>query len=101
MKSQTVLLLLAASSALAQGTFQNLDFESATLIPIPGDPYHSVQFAEAFPGWTCSAGTNLLSGALYNNAFLDTSGISIIDQSWSHSFFNTTGLIEGDFTAIL
>ena len=33
-----------------QGAFQNLGFESATLVPIPGDSYGRVQFAKAFPG---------------------------------------------------
>ena len=33
MKSPTVLLLLAATSVLAQGNFQNLDFESANIQP--------------------------------------------------------------------
>jgi len=42
--------LLAASSTLAQGTFQNLDFESVTLVAIPGDSYDRVEFGLAFPG---------------------------------------------------
>ena len=35
MKSQALLVLLAASSTLAQGTFQNLGFESPTLPLVP------------------------------------------------------------------
>ena len=100
MKSQALLILLAACSAFAQGTFQNLDFESAELIPIPGDPYSGVEFAPAFPGWTGYVGTSLQSRALYNSVFLDTSGIGIIDQAWAH-YLGLPGLIEGNFTAIL
>jgi len=99
---KALLFLLVASSALAQGSFQNLDFEAANLIPIPGDPYGSVQFAPAFPGWTGSVGTNLQSRALYNNIFLDTSGISIIDKTVPSFFgYPIVGLIEGEFTAVL
>ena len=45
-------VLLSAWGAVGQSSFQNLGFESASLIPIPGDPYARVQFATAFPGWT-------------------------------------------------
>jgi hypothetical protein len=103
MKSPTVLLLLAASSALAQGNFQNLDFESGTLVPIPGDPYDRVLFSSAFPGWAGYVGTNLQTAALYNSTFLDSSGVSIIDPGWSASpgSFGISGPIQGNFTAIL
>src|SRR5437879_4471805 len=59
------------SPASAQGTFQNLDFELATLVPIAGDPYARVQFVPAFPGWRGYVGTNLESAALYNRTFLE------------------------------
>ena len=39
------------SPTFGQGTFQNLDFESASFVPIPGDPYR-VEFGPALPGWT-------------------------------------------------
>jgi hypothetical protein len=71
-------LLLSAGGALGQGTFQNLDFESATLVPIPGDGYNRVQFAQAFPGWTGSLGGYPVTAALTNNVFLDTAGIAIV-----------------------
>src|SRR5258705_6340372 len=107
MTEKTLKMLLAISTlaillcpASGQGTFQNLDFESATLIPIPGDPYGSVQFAPAFPGWTGYIGTNQQGAALYNKVYLDSSGISIIDQGWSH-LLTSGGVIDGNFTAVL
>ena len=105
MKSPTVLfLLLAACSALAQSNFQNLDFESGTPVPIPGDPYQ-VLFSPAFPGWAGYVGTNLQTAAPYNSTFLDSSGVSIIDSGWSATpppgSFGISGPIEGHFTAIL
>ncbi len=58
MKSHTfAIAVLAGSISMisfelrAQGTFQNLGFESATLIPVAGDPQGAVQFAPAFPSW--------------------------------------------------
>ena len=80
------------ASARAQGTFQNLDFESATLPPVPT----SLQFGSAFPGWTGCVGGVPLGTALYNNEFLDSSGISIVDRN------SIAGsVIQGNYTAIL
>src|SRR6266536_2161669 len=88
--------VLGACSSIAQGTFQNLGFESATLIAIPGDAYNRVQFAQALPGWTGYIGAVQESAALYNNEFLDSTGLGILGPGW-----NFGGRIEGNFTAIL
>lgn len=77
--------------------FQNLDFESATLVSVPGDPYNGVQFAPAFPGWTQTIVGAIDTNALYNNIFLDSAGISIIDRTSSFS----GEVIEGNYTAVL
>jgi len=84
-------------AARAQGTFQNLGFESATLLPIPGDAYGRVQFTPAFSGWTGSVGGVQQSAALYNSFFLDSSGIGLIDNG-GHS---SPAVIEGTYTAFL
>src|SRR5262245_25302377 len=99
----TVLLALSICSyqAGAQG-FQNLDFESATIVPIPGDPYGRVQFAQAFPGWTSSVGGGQQSAALHNATFQDSSGVAILDSGWTEARSEARGsLIAGDFTALL
>jgi hypothetical protein len=91
-------LLLSVAGSLAQGTFQNLDFESATIIPSSPS---LVQFGPAFPGWTGYVGTHQLSstdGVLYDTVNLGSSAISIIDQGWTNSF---GGPIDGTFTAVL
>lgn len=36
----------------AQGSFQNLDFEAAQFVSIPGGPSGAVVFSNALPGWT-------------------------------------------------
>lgn len=85
-------------SAQAQG-FVNLDFESATLVPVSGDPYGAVQFSKAFPGWAESSGTFDVN-ALSNNIFLDSSGISIINSGFKNGL-TAGGVIQGNYTAIL
>src|SRR5436190_9811851 len=96
-----VLLLCVICTSRGQGTFQNLGFEAASLVPIVGDPYGRVQFSQAFPGWAGYVGTNEQTRALYDNYFLDTSGISIIDSGWTNQLGASRGLIEGNFSAIL
>jgi hypothetical protein len=55
-------------NVVGQGTlqFQNLDFEAAQLIPIPGDPNGAVPFAAAFPGWTGYIGGQQISSTIPN-----------------------------------
>ena len=90
-----------AGKAKAQGTFQNLGFESAAIVPIAADPYGSVQFGSAFPGWVGYVGGISQGAALYNNYFLDSSGIAIITSNWPHYFGPSIGIIEGGCTALI
>ena len=85
--------LWATFTAGAQGTFQNLDFESGTFIPVPGDPYGSVEFAPGLPGWVGYCGTNQQTLLLYNNAFLGSPGIGI--EGTQH------GAIDGQYSVLL
>ena len=66
--------------APGQSSFQNLDFESASLAPIPDDPYQRVYLDLAIPHWAGYTGTNQLNGVLHDNTFLSSSGISILDS---------------------
>src|SRR5882762_9376696 len=70
-----------APAAKAQGTFQNLGFESAVLVPVTGNTNTTaiVQFAPTFPGWSGYIGGIEQTNALYNFTLLDTSAISIIN----------------------
>ena len=97
MGARTVTLLLALStpSAFAQGTFQNLGFESATIVPIVGDPYGRIQFSPAFPSWTGTIGGQVQTNALYNNLFLGNPGIALLNSGW----FSPP--IEGNFSVAL
>src|ERR1039457_146039 len=97
--------IFCASPSVRAQAFTNLNFESASLVPAGG---FYVQFNQAFPGWTGTVGGVQQTLALSNNAYLDTSGISIINHGWSNPFAGfgfpnagSGGLIQGNYTAIL
>lgn len=89
-------LACAAISVQAQGSFQNLDFESAT---VSGTPGTFVSFGQAFPGWTGYVGGVQSSGAVYDRVPMSTAGFAILDSGFSGPVGG--GLIEGNFTAFL
>jgi hypothetical protein len=91
------LLVRGRFPASAQGTFQNLGFESATIVPVSGPPI--VDFGQAFPGWTGYVGGVQDFVAAYNALAMSTAGFSIIDSGFSGP--SGGGLIEGNFTAFL
>jgi len=75
-------MLLAVGDAVGQGTFQNLDFEQATVPPTPVNGYgDEVDPALAFPGWSVSASTstNPLCRlyTLYNSQTLDSPAVDL------------------------
>jgi hypothetical protein len=94
----SLLLYLSCASALWAQAFQNLDFESATVVPISGDTYNRVYFSLALPGWSGFSGTNQLSGAPYDNIFLDSAGIAILDSNFA---VNPNLVIQGNYTVLL
>lgn len=58
--------IVATSSAFGQGTFQNLDFESARVVFV-ASPYHTeIVATNALPGWSAFSGANQLSTIFYN-----------------------------------
>src|SRR6516164_8182641 len=92
-KLALALLLAAAPCALPQGTFVNLDFESAMIIPLPTDP-HLVAISNALPGWTAYrnyAGDNIL----YDTLSLGAAAISIQDSNGS------IHVLQGNYTVLL
>ncbi len=74
--------------ALGQGTFQNLDFEAAQLVPVPTDPNGSVQFVPAFPGWTGYIGGQAQTTTLPNGVPIGLPGQTpfiaiLVPPGWS------------------
>src|SRR6188768_1293744 len=95
-----VLSLVLPSELLSQGTFGNLDFESATIplsqppSPIPGVP--TVAISSALPGWAGFIGTNQVSQVMYNNQTLDTSSIALLRTNYP-----SLQIIDGTFSIFL
>jgi hypothetical protein len=59
--------LVATSSAFGQGTFQDLDFESARLVFVTSPYYTEIVATNALPGWSAFSGANPLSTIFYND----------------------------------
>jgi hypothetical protein len=81
----------------AQGTFRNLDFESATVPPIPPGQFGSFEpIGDALPFWNAALGTNQLTQVNHNVLFVGAANVSILGPNWT-----LTMLIEGSYTALL
>ena len=63
-------------SAYAQGTFQNLDFEGAQIVPISGSPSW-IATTNALPGWTGFVGANQVSRITYNNPAIGSTWVNL------------------------
>jgi hypothetical protein len=96
MKTAIAIIILAHSlSAFAQGTFQNLDFESANLSPIPSGQYGGeVPIASALPEWSASFGSTPVTQVLQNNFTLGAPSIDIFGPDWT----SPPGIISGSYT---
>ena len=81
-----------------QGTFTNLDFESAKMVRVV-DPYYPflLDFSPAFPGWTGYFGTNLVSIVLSNTTGLDGATVSLFNSRTYNAWVRS----EGDYFAML
>ncbi len=95
------LLLLPALPLRGQGTFVNLNFELASLQPIPSGQYGGlVPFSNALPGWVGYLGTNQTAQALQNIQRLNSAAIGVVGPNWVTPS-SGIGVIEGRYTAVL
>jgi hypothetical protein len=91
--------LLAGLGLAAFGqSFQNLDFESASLIPVSGSYQGEVEIGPALPGWSVFTQVPYV---LYDSMFLDSAGVSILDTNRPYGFQVLTQTIQGRFTLLL
>jgi len=92
-------LIACAISVQAQGTFTNLNFESASLTPVPAGQYGgTVSASQAFPGWTVTDGYEPLQ-VYQNNASLGTAVADIFGPDWQAQ--QGFEVISGNYTAAL
>jgi len=97
--SVVTVLVWLSPHATAQPSFQNLGFESGTLVPIPGrpsDPIQRVEFAPAFPRWSGHTLTGNQTSAWHNSTSLSGGVIALIGDGWPGS-----GRIQGNYTAVI
>jgi hypothetical protein len=82
-------------SVQAQGTFRNLDFESAN-IPVSTPAGTFVPASLALPGWAVFIGTNQQSSVMYNGTYLDTATVAVFGPG--APFYPP---IQGSYSAVL
>jgi hypothetical protein len=90
--------LVATNICSGQGTFGNLDFESASVPSVPPSQAVFISAMDAFPGWTAYVGANPASQVMYNGISVGGALVSIIDQ---HTANYGNNVIAGNFTATL
>jgi len=92
--------LTVGQGGFCQGTFQNLDFESAQIIRLPGGPYvNSIATTNALPGWDVYIGANQRSQITYNNPALGSTFVSIVVTNGSQLAGNVSVSLQGGLTA--
>src|ERR1051326_6528605 len=97
MKSPTLLLVLAVTSALGQGSFQNLDFESAAIDQGSGPAFVAV--SDALPGWAAYDGTNQVTQVRFNDACIGSTCADLVGTNGVAVFGYIP--IEGGFSLLL
>jgi hypothetical protein len=97
--SVSVAWLITGLWAQAQGTFQNLDFESANLSPIPSGQYGGeVTITSALPGWSASIGGVPVTQVVQNNYTITGPSVDILGPAWNALY---PGIIDGNYTVFL
>jgi hypothetical protein len=92
-----ILLLARLCTVKAQSSFLNLDFEQASIIPIPGSPYFpkAVYTTNALPEWTAYIGGVVDPVIHYDNVSLGAALVSIHDSG------SLQPILEGNYTVLL
>lgn len=92
-----IVLLLVPLGAAGQGSFQNLDFERATIAPTPiGGGTYPADPAQCFPGWTVGGSGTVV---MYNDLSLGAPAISLMGPN----FPNYPGYtpLQGSYSVLL
>jgi hypothetical protein len=90
-----IALVFANHDSNAQGSFQNLNFENATLPAIPpGGGFEPS--SNAIPGWTGYLGENQTTSILHNDVTIGSANISILGPNYFPD-----NIIAGQYTVVL
>jgi hypothetical protein len=87
--------------AYAQGTFRNLDFERARLIPIEGWGFPYIATANAIPGWTAAVEQSTTDIIPYNVVSLGAPYITLQGTRVVSPFGTPVPTIQGDYSLLL
>ena len=89
------IVLVSLCNGFSQG-FVNLDFESASIIPLVGGPYYpySILVANAVPGWTVNIGGVQVSQITYNDPTAGSAGATL----WATNGAQISGRYSVDLT---
>jgi len=91
-------LIASQADLQAQGMFQNLDFESASVPVVPSGQIIFLPAGDAIPGWTAKTGTNSEPLVMYNGVSAGSAQVSLID---SHTSSYSNNVLGGNFTLTL
>lgn len=94
-----LLALTAAGHAGAQSSFQNLDFESAAIVPMNPGGTTDINAGSALPGWTVFYGKTQQASISYNSASVGGANISLLSSTWRGGA--PAGLIHGRYYVLL
>jgi hypothetical protein len=99
--AKSAIILLAALSAQAQGTFQDLNFEQANPVAV-GNPYpaYYVTAASALPGWTVYIGTVQQTDVLQNFSTTGAVAVEIFGPNLPATS-SQPGSLDGNYSAFL
>jgi hypothetical protein len=94
-----ILSLAYPHLAFTQGTFENLDFESANLSSEPPQQFPSlVPIDAALPGWTVYLGPVQQTEVNYNYTTIGTANVAVLGATWSST---DPGVIDGNYSVLL
>ncbi len=94
-----VSIICAPLVGLGQGSFQNLDFESANVPDSPQTGYpNPISTTAALPGWTALLGTDSQSQVQHNTETLGTATVTLLGPTWSGI---APGIIDGKYSVFL
>jgi hypothetical protein len=89
---------VGAVSLHGQGTFQNLDFEQATVPTVPSGGFGSLEpISAALPFWNGYLGNTSQTITYHNNYSLGAPALGILGPVWSRP----PVVIEGSYSAVL
>lgn len=84
-------------SAAGQGTFRNLDFESANVPFVPAGQFGAdVPTSQGIPGWVAYYGSFQSSTIQHNNLSLGGAEVAILGPAWSSS-----DILQGFYSVLL